>query len=52
MKRKYAGEPSVNIVNDIFCFRFAERDMEVFIDPCYDLIFECALDNLVQKVRR
>jgi hypothetical protein len=43
--------PSINVMDYFQCSSFTISDMNVFIHPGDQMVFECTLDKLMKQVR-
>ena len=47
---RFPNAPTVNLVHDLICSRFAVLQNEILANPLDKVVFEATLDDLVQKV--
>jgi len=41
----------INVLNDLKCACFTIGVVQIFIDPCHEVVFEDAFNVLVQEIR-
>ncbi len=44
--------PSVDVIQNLICTLLSFCNLEIVADPVYEMVFECALDYLMEKIRR